>query len=235
MNETGRKQSRWIPEEGVKNLVFLGEAGCGKSEAAVNAAMELAASQDRQVHFFDMDMTKPLFRSRDVCQQMEQAGITVHFEQQFMDAPTMVGGLQTLLEDDSSLVIMDVGGNDTGARAIGGYVMSLRRPHTAVWYMVNPYRPWSADLEHIDGTLSAILGVSHLQIANLHFLGNPNLGVHTTADEVRQGIEKLREMFEGTVELEGFCVHEDLISEMDPELDLLPLRLYLTYEWELED
>ena len=35
-----------------RKLVFLGEAGCGKSEIAMQLALELAA-QSRPVHFFD--------------------------------------------------------------------------------------------------------------------------------------------------------------------------------------
>lgn len=47
------------------NVVFLGEAGSGKSEIALNFAQALAELGGKPVHFFDLDMTKPLFRSRD--------------------------------------------------------------------------------------------------------------------------------------------------------------------------
>ena len=73
------------------NIVFLGEAGCGKSELAVHLALELAG-QGREVHFFDLDQTKPLMRSRDAEGLLEKAGVTVHFQQQYADAPTQVGG-----------------------------------------------------------------------------------------------------------------------------------------------
>ena len=75
-----------------KNYVFLGEAGCGKSELAVNTAARLAKRGDLPVHFFDLDMTKPLFRSRELAGDLEKMGIAVHFQEQFMDAPTAVGG-----------------------------------------------------------------------------------------------------------------------------------------------
>ena len=58
------------------NFVFLGEAGSGKSEIAINFAKALARTETRPVHFFDLDMTKPLFRSRDAGRELEQAGIT---------------------------------------------------------------------------------------------------------------------------------------------------------------
>ena len=81
------------------NYIFLGEAGCGKSEIAVNLALKLAAQGKRPVHFFDMDMTKPLFRARDAARLLTDAGVTVHFEEQFIDAPTLVGGPAVLLRD----------------------------------------------------------------------------------------------------------------------------------------
>ena len=58
-------------QKGKKNFVFIGEAGSGKSEIAINFAVNLARIADRPVHFFDMDQTKPLFRSRDVKEKIE--------------------------------------------------------------------------------------------------------------------------------------------------------------------
>ena len=103
-----------------KNFVFLGEAGCGKSELALDLALLLARTERRQVHFFDLDMTKPLFRSRDRAELLERAGVQVHFEEQFMDAPTLTGGVGRLLRDPSAAAVLDVGGDYIGARSIGG-------------------------------------------------------------------------------------------------------------------
>ena len=135
------------------NYVFFGEAGCGKSEIAVNLALALAAEGRRPVHFFDLDMTKPLFRSRDVAQSMRDGGVTVHFEQQFMDAPTQVGGPSVALRSAACYTILDVGGDYIGAGAVGMYAPLLRQSDTAAFYVVNPYRPWSMELRHIAGVL----------------------------------------------------------------------------------
>ena len=127
-----------------KNFVFLGEAGCGKSELALDLALLLARTERRQVHFFDLDMTKPLFRSRDRAELLERAGVQVHFEEQFMDAPTLTGGVGRLLRDPSAAAVLDVGGDYIGARSIGGFAPQLNREDTAVCYLINPFRPWSA-------------------------------------------------------------------------------------------
>ena len=59
------------------NVVFLGEAGSGKSEIALNFAQALAELGGKPVHFFDLDMTKPLFRSRDRREALEALGVEI--------------------------------------------------------------------------------------------------------------------------------------------------------------
>lgn len=216
-----------------KNFVFVGEAGSGKSEIAVNFAKWLVDLDEKPVHFFDMDMTKPLFRSRDVREQMEEMGVIFHHEEQFMDAPTVVGGVNRLLKDDSCYVVMDVGGDHIGARSIGGYAPKLNKDDTIVYYVLNAYRPWSNDIDHIDGTLAQILGVSHIQLGKLHMVNNPNNGITTTAKEFVEGSRKMSEMVTPYIAVDFACVKEDLYEEVKGESDVpvFPVHLYLTYPW----
>lgn len=219
--------------KGRSNFLFLGEAGSGKSEIAINFARYLAELGDKPVHFFDMDMTKPLFRSRDVVDRIEKLGITFHYEEQFYDAPTMVGGVNLLLKDDNCYVVMDVGGNDVGARAVGGYAPKINKENTVCYYVLNAFRPWSGNMEHIDGTLSAILGISHVQLGRIHMINNPNMGLTTTAEEALEGMRRMEEMIKPYMELDFACVKEDLYDQVRPMVSgkLIPIRLYLTYEW----
>ena len=57
-----------------KNFVFIGEAGSGKSEIVLNIANKLAERTGRQVDLFDLDQTKPLYRSRDMQEDFEKRG-----------------------------------------------------------------------------------------------------------------------------------------------------------------
>lgn len=207
------------------NSIFLGEAGCGKSELAVHLALELAR-QGREVHFFDLDQTKPLMRSRDAEGLLEKAGVTVHFQQQTADAPTQVGGLIPLLLDEKKAVILDVGGNDTGAKLIGGYAHLLKAAD--VWFVVNPYRPWSATTEHIDGTLSAILRASRLKMPR--FLLNPNLGGGTTLEEYLFGIKLGLELLSPYVAVEAAAVPAPLYEQAKAEtaLPLIPITSHIS-------
>lgn len=203
-----------------RKLVFLGEAGCGKSEIAMQLALELAA-QRRPVHFFDLDQTKPLMRSRDAAALLEEGGVTVHFSEQYADAPTQTGGLTPLLLDGSSTVLLDVGGNDTGARLIGGCAHLLRT--AAVYFVVNPYRPWSGTAAHIDGTLSAVLRASRLQAPR--FLLNPNLGRHTTAQEYLDGLAQGLALLTPYVAVEAAAVPDALYAQVRARTGLPLLRI----------
>ena len=214
------------------NYVFFGEAGCGKSEIAVNLALALAAEGKKPVRFFDLDMTKPLFRSRDAAETLSGAGVDVHFEAQFMDAPTQVGGPAVALRDEGCYAILDVGGDYQGAGAVGMYAQLLQSTDTAAFYVVNSFRPWSMELKHIDGVLSQVLGAAKLPLAALTFIGNPNLGLSTTAEDVREGLARLQKTLGPYVKIPFACVHEGLWPLDDPETPLAPIRLYLTYPWE---
>lgn len=219
--------------EGKKNFVFLGEAGVGKSEIALNFARYLQKSGTKKVHFFDMDMTKPLFRSRDLADELQRSGIILHYEEQFMDAPILVGGLRRLLKDAESYVVVDVGGDYIGARSIGGFAAFLNHEKSNIYYVLNPYRPWSYDLEHIDLVLGTILGVSHIQIENLRFISNPNIGSQTEITDITEGHQKLADIISCYKPLDFICVYEKLaagLSECFP-IPVMPIQLNLRYSW----
>jgi hypothetical protein len=215
------------------NFIFVGEAGSGKSEIAINFAKYLALLNEKPVHFFDMDMTKPLFRSRDVKSEVEDMGIIFHHQEQFFDAPTLVGGVNLLLKDESCYVVMDVGGNDIGARAIGGFAPRVNGDNTVVYYVLNPFRPWSGNLSHIDGTLSAILKTSHIKLDKVHMISNPNNGISTTVEEVLEGNSKMVEIIGPLMDIEFTCVSDTLYEIVKDKTDipLMPIHLYLTYPW----
>lgn len=215
------------------NFIFVGGAGSGKSEIALNFAWKLKGDTEKEVHFFDMDMTKPLYRSRDVKEELRAAGILFHYEEQFADAPTMVGGVQASLKSQECMVVMDVGGDYIGARSIGGYAPRLNAENTQVYYVLNAFRPWSEQMEHIDRTLGEILGVSHISLSQLHMISNPHMGRNTTKEEFLEGNRQMTEILRPYKEIDFACVREELYQEVREAcpVPVMPLHLYLTYEW----
>ena len=145
----------------------------------------------------------------------------------------MAGGVSRLLRDPSCYTVLDVGGDYIGARSIGGYAPLLNAPGTVVWYVINPYRPWSMDLDHIDKVLSQVLGVSHVQLDKLRMIGNPNLGLETRAEDVIEGAKKLNEMISPYKDIDFFAVRRELSGQVSGLLPapVYPIDLALTYEW----
>lgn len=215
------------------NFVFIGESGSGKSEIAINFAKYLAALNEKPVHIFDMDMTKPLFRSRDVKERMEELSINFHYQEQFFDAPTIVGGVNLMLKDENRFVVLDIGGNDVGARAIGGFASKLNLNNAAIFYVLNVYRPWSDHLSHIDETLSSILKSSHIQFDKLHIISNPNFGRTTTIQEVLEGNERLHAEIGSLIDIEFTCIKDQLYEGISTiaKTRWMPIHLYLDYPW----
>ena len=216
-----------------KNFVFVGEAGSGKSEIAINFAINLAKLSDKPVHFFDVDQTKPLFRSRDVKEKLQAENVHFHYEEQFFDAPTIVGGVREHLADENVIAVIDVGGDHLGARLIGGFAALLNREYTQNFFVINSYRPWSKDLVTIDGTMARVLGMAHIDLANVSIMSNPNVGLTTTAEEAVSGNQKVRELIDEYLSVDYMCAKEDICPEIQDQIDipLLPIKLYLTYEW----
>ena len=212
------------------NFVFIGEAGSGKSELVLNIAHMLAQETGRQVDLFDLDQTKPLYRSRDLQEAFAKDGVTIHFQEQFQDAPSQVGGVRASLYGDG-YTLLDIGGGHQAARYAGSYSDLLSRDNCVPVYVVNPYRPWTRSTEGIDGTMQHIL--NSIRLDHIYILGNPNLGYLTTEEEFINGLEKIDELFEGHTVVNSACVRKDIYDAVKTRTDknLIPIELYLTYEW----
>lgn len=213
-----------------KNFIFIGEAGSGKSEIVLNVAHMLAEQTGKKVDLFDLDQTKPLFRSRDLKEAFAKDGVTIHFQEQLLDAPSAVGGVATSLMGDG-YTLLDIGGGHSAARMAGGYCHLLAKEDSVPVYVINSYRPWTKSLEAIDGTMSHILKSTRLD--HIYILGNPNLGYATDVNEFMNGLDKLDELLDGITTVNSACVRSDIYEEAQARTDkfLLPMELYLTYEW----
>jgi len=215
-----------------KNFVFIGEAGSGKSELAINFAFKMAEVATKKVHFFDMDQTKPLFRSRDVSEQLEEVGVVFHSQKQLLDAPTIVPGVIEQLMDKESYTLLDIGGNATGARMIGQFSHILNDESTCVFFVINTYRPWSKTAMSIEETVSRITRVSRIKHVNV--ISNPNLGLTTTPEEVIAGNEKLKEILgPDGAKIDYVCVLENLYDRVKDIIKepLIPVQIYILYPW----
>ena len=214
-----------------KNFLFIGEAGSGKTEIVLNVAAWLAEHGDgSKVDVFDMDQTKPLFRSRDMEDTFAKKGVEIHYQTQYLDAPTRVGGIEVSLMGDN-YTLMDIGGGEQAARAAGGVAHILKNTNSVPVYIVNPYRPWTKNTESLDLTMGTILRAVRLD--QIYILGNPNVGYTTEASEFMEGLDKIDELLKNFTTVSSACVRRELYDQVKDQREkyIFPLDLYMTYSW----
>lgn len=216
--------------EKAKNFVIIGEAGSGKTEISLSFALALKKQGAKEVHFFDMDQTKPLFRARDSENILSREGVVFHFQKQFMDAPTVASGVIESLKDPERFVLLDIGGGAYGSHMIGQFADWLNTGDTMVLYVLNPYRPWSDTKENIEETMRRTIGAAHL--GDISLVANPNLGLETDVSTVLDGIRRIRGIFPDA-KIEFLCCEDSLCEAVSAECDLpvLPVSLKTLPEW----
>ena len=213
-----------------KNFVFIGEAGSGKSEIVLNVANKLAKATGKNVDLFDLDQTKPLYRSRDMKEDFAGRGVTIHYQDQYLDAPVMVGGVRVSLVSDN-YTLLDIGGGHQAAKFAGAYSDLLSKDDSVPVYIFNPYRPWTKSVDAIDGTMRHILG--SMRLDHIYMLANPNLGYATTVNEFMEGLDKTDSLLDGFTVVNSACIRRELYEEAQALTDkhLVPIDLFLTYSW----
>ena len=183
--------------------VFVGAFGSGKTELALNFAIRLAGARGgggrdtedgaTRVRLADIDILKPMFRSREFGAQLAAMGVRVVSgapEYEMADVPALSPAIYGAIEDKSVPLVMDVGGDDDGARALGRFRLHLERAEYDMLYVVNTLRPFSSGPEEIITMLRAVEGASRLGCTAL--VSNTNLGAASTAEEARTGLDIVR-------------------------------------------
>lgn len=215
-------------EKGIRKFVFLGGSGSGKSEFAVNIALELSGLTNKSIHFFDMDQTKPLFRTRDLTEEFKNNNIELHAGIGLLDAPIVPHGVEAILNDECKLSVLDIGGNDIGSFTLGRYQKFLDIDDTDVYYLFNYYRPFSDNLIDVEETIERISTAA--RVKDIKVIANPNIGFSTTVDDYNYGVEESEKLFRKfNYSIEAFGIHHKIFSEGANKKDdvVLPIKLYI--------
>lgn len=224
--------------ENIHHTLFLGHFGSGKTEVAINRALQIAESGEATA-LVDLDVVTPFFRSRDLRQVLEAAGVDLvapgaGFDQ--ADLPILPMSLDRVLGNPGLHTLVDVGG-DEGARALAG----LRRFFPAGQYeallVVNPRRPQTATPEAVLAFRNWLEAMSGLRITGL--VANGNLGTATQVEQVLEDYRLVRQVAEQAgLPVAAAAVAENLLVQIPPGAiasPLWPIRRYLLTPWEAGD
>ena len=180
----------------MKRVTLLcGHYGSGKTNIAVNYALSLR-EKGLPVALADLDIVNPYFRSKDSTPELEKAGVKVialQFANSSVDLPALPSEAYSLVQDRSRYAVLDIGGDDRGAYALGRFVpYILEENDYEMLYVVNFFRPLTTPVAEAVEVMREIEGACGLRFTGI--VNNSNLGAETTADLVKSTYGKAEEL-----------------------------------------
>ena len=212
--------------------LFAGHYGSGKTNIAVNYALALA-KEGKKVCVADLDIVNPYFRTADSAKELTAAGVDLivpQFANSNVDLPALPAEAYRLVEDRSSYGVMDIGGDDRGAYALGRYEPFIKKENNyRMIFVANCYRPLTEtpeDALEVMREIEAACKISFTNIINNSHLG-PLTDVQTVLDSAEY-IEKLSALSGLPVYMT--TVRADLAPEVSKHIpNVLPLQLQEKY------
>ncbi len=208
--------------------LFSGHYGSGKTNIAVSYAMELKR-EGKKVMIADLDIVNPYFRTKDSGEDLKTADIRLicsEYANTNLDIPALPQELYALTDDRSYHAVIDVGGDDRGALALGRIAPALREEGNYEMLMViNCYRPLTRDADSLMEVLHEIELASKLPFTGL--VNNSNLGELTTAEDVLASVAFAEAVSKASgLPIVMTTVKRELYKELEGKLpDLFPLDL----------
>ena len=170
--------------------LFAGHYGSGKTNIAINYALKLA-KEGNKVCIADLDIVNPYFRTKDSERELEAAGIRLvspQYANSNVDLPALPAESYRLVQDRSTLGIMDIGGDDRGAYALGRYKEAIKAENDyRMAFVVNCYRPLTTTVEDTVTIMKEIESAAGLEFTCI--VNNSNLGKETTAQTVLDSLD----------------------------------------------
>ncbi|MBQ7975583.1 MAG: hypothetical protein IJ300_07860 [Clostridia bacterium] len=215
--------------------VFVGHYGSGKTNVALNFALMLREKEEN-VAVADLDIVNPYFRTQDCAKMLEAKGIRLissEFAGSNVDLPALPADVYTISDNRNVFAVMDVGGDDRGALALGRYVPAIvQEDNYNVFFVINKFRPLTKTPELTMEVLREVEQASGIKITAL--INNSNLGEITTAEDVEGSAQYASEVSRlSGITVAFTTVREDLCDRVNIE-NIMPIKLYVQQSWQKE-
>lgn len=212
-----------------KRLTILcGHYGSGKTNVAVNLAFEVK-KQKNSVAIADLDIVNPYFRAKDSLNELNQAGIRLicsEYANTNVDIPALPQDMYSLTADKQTYAVLDIGGDDRGAYALGRLVPEIIEENNFEMLMViNRYRPLTPDAKSTVEIMREIEQACKLKFTGL--VNNSNVGDLTTAQDVIDSLKYALEVSAlSQIPVKLTTVKQELYEELSDKIEnLMPLKL----------
>lgn len=212
--------------------ILAGHYGSGKTNIAVNLAFSMKR-EGKRVSVCDLDIVNPYFRTKDSLDDFQKAGIPLissEFANTNVDVPALPQAMYAVVDDCKSHFVLDIGGDDRGALALGRLAPAIIEENNfEMLLVVNFFRPLTRDNQSMLEVMKEME-----QAAGIRFTGivnNSNLGEETTPEDVLSTVEKARSFSElCALPIVMTSVREELYETLRGKIpDLYPLKLQKKY------
>ena len=212
--------------------LFAGHYGSGKTNIAVNYALTLKR-EGKPVVIADLDIVNPYFRTKDSAAVLEKAGVELispQFANTNVDLPALPAEAYRLVTDRETCAVMDIGGDDRGAYALGRYVPGiLEENNYRMVFVANCYRPLTRTPEEAAEVMAEIEAACGLKFTDI--INNSNLGSETTVQTVVDSVSYIEKLCEIThLPLFATSAVAAVAAQLPPEIcPVLPMTLQEKY------
>ena len=220
--------------ESKRITLFAGHYGSGKTNIAVNYALRLKVKYDKVV-IADLDIVNPYFRSKDSEKQLEARGIHLissEYANTNVDVPAMPSEAYSIIDDKSIRAVIDVGGDDRGALAMGRYAPAILSENDyEMLLVINKYRPLTRDCASTLAVMNEIETACGMKFTGI--INNSNLGDETTAEDVTSSAAYADEIANATgLPIRMTTVKEELYDTLKEKvINCTPIKLYVKQSW----
>ncbi len=167
--------------------IFTGHFGSGKTEVAVNYALKLAEA-DYKTAIVDFDIVNPYFRTADAKEELEKNNIRVvlpMYANTNVDVPAIPPEIYSLFQDKEYKVVLDVGGDDLGAKAVSRFKEEILNDDYEMFFVINTRRGMTDTPEKILEMIALIEDSANIKVTRL--VNNSNLLEETTPEIILEG------------------------------------------------
>jgi len=210
--------------------LFAGHYGSGKTNIAVNYAVSLAR-EGKKVCIADLDIVNPYFRTKDSESELAAEGIELispRYANTNVDLPALPAESYRLVRDKSIYGVMDIGGDDRGAYALGRFADAIKAEGDyRMAFVANCHRPLTETVEdtmEIMREIEAACGLSFTCIVN-----NSNLGKETTKQTLLDSVKYAEELCLASGLPLWIHTAEKSVAEQIDEIPVMPLTLQKKY------
>lgn len=211
--------------------IIYGHYGSGKTNFSINMALD-KAREGKKVTIVDLDIVNPYFRTSDYKELLEQNNIHVispNFANTTVDIPSLPTEIYSVFDSSKSdYIILDVGGDDAGAYALGRFAPYVNKlDNCDILYVVNKYRAITQTAAGAVEILREIETASHIKATGI--INNSHLQQYTTEQTIIDSLPYAKEVSEAlNLPLVGTTAPKSIFNKVENAVEnIIPVEIYV--------